>query len=50
MKECAKCDGTGSTCEACDASVMDCNCGPDQDPSMCPACDGTGDMQEVAAS
>ena len=42
-KECRVCDGTGSVCGACNASIMDCNCGPDQMPTMCDACAGTGD-------
>lgn len=41
-KECAICDGTGSVCGACSASIMDCDCGPDQEPMICDACAGSG--------
>lgn len=42
MAECDKCDGTGSACNACNAGIMDCNCGPEQEPTMCDKCGGTG--------
>lgn len=48
-KECAICDGTGSVCGACSASIMDCNCGPDQEPMICDACAGSGDAPTRAA-
>lgn len=39
---CKKCDGTGSQCNACDAGIMDCNCGPDAEPCVCEKCGGLG--------
>lgn len=42
MDECEHCDGTGSECGACGAGIMDCNCGPEQEPTMCGRCSGTG--------
>jgi hypothetical protein len=42
MDECPHCDGTGTECNACRAGIMDCNCGPDAEPTMCDACSGTG--------
>lgn len=48
-KECTVCDGTGSVCGACSASIMDCNCGPDQEPTICDACSGSGDAPTEAA-
>lgn len=46
--ECPKCDGTGSQCNACDAGIMDCNCGPDAEPGPCEACGGAGFTAAVA--
>lgn len=48
-KECQICDGTGSVCGACRASIMDCNCGPDQEPTICDVCAGCGDAPTEAA-
>lgn len=45
MADCEHCDGTGSACNACNAGIMDCNCGPDQEPTMCDKCAGTGHQQ-----
>lgn len=44
--QCKHCDGTGSACNACNAGIMDCNCGPDAEPTMCDKCAGTGDMSD----
>lgn len=47
MAECAHCDGTGSVCNACNSGIMDCNCGPDQEPTMCDKCAGSGSAHVV---
>lgn len=46
LSECDKCDGTGTQCNACNAGILDCNCGPDAEPCSCEQCAGTGSKQE----
>ena len=38
--KCPKCDDTDTVCLACDEGIMDCMCGPDQEPCTCDVCHG----------